>query len=134
MIFGHSLDVGAFDDAVFWLAIVAIMFVMSFFGYRERASRHRMIETLAEKGQPIPPELIDNGRRSYRRYGRSISSGIYLMCIGAALAVFFWAMQGGGNLFDGEHTPHWLPFIGVFPFAVGLARVLSGIFDRPPSP
>ena len=53
------------------------------------------------------------------------------MCIGMALAVFFWAMGGGGNLVEGEQMPNWLPFIGIFPFMVGLARFLGGLFDRP---
>jgi xanthine/uracil permease len=121
-------------NAIFWGAIVAIVFVTSFFGYRDRSSRHRVIETLAEKGQPIPPELLTNGRRSYSsRYAHPVASGIYLMCIGVGLAIFLWAMTGGGALLDGERSNHWLPFVGIFPFMVGLARVLAGVFDRPRS-
>ena len=123
----HSMGV----IAIFWIAVVAIVFVGNFFSYRERASRYRMIETLAEKGQPIPPEYLGNGRRYYSwRYGNPVGSGIYLMCIGVALFVFFWAMSGGGYPFSGD-GPNWLPFIGIFPFMVGLARVLAGLFDRP---
>jgi hypothetical protein len=119
---------------VFWIAIVVIVFVSQFFSYRERTSRHRMIETLAQKGQPIPPELLTNTRYagSYSwRHGSPVQSGIFLMCIGVALALFFWAMTGGGNVFDGDRIPSWLPFIGIFPFMTGLARVLAGVFDRP---
>jgi hypothetical protein len=43
-------------------------------------------------------------------------------------------MTGGGDYFDGERMPSWLPFIGVFPFMIGLARLLGGLFDRPPPP
>ena len=128
------------DSAVvFWGAIVAVVFITNFFGYRERMSRHRVIETLAEKGQPIPPEYLGGyGRyeRHYWRYRSPIASGILLMCIGVALAVFLWGMTGGGNPFlwdnggDG-HPPSWLPFVGIFPFMVGFARLLAGIFDRP---
>jgi hypothetical protein len=116
---------------VFWIAIVAIVFIGSFFSYRERASRHRMIETLAEKGQPIPPEYLGSGRRYYGRYSNPVASGIYLMCVGVALFVFFWAMTGGGNPFEGDYNHNWLPFIGVFPFMIGVARLLAGLFDRP---
>jgi cytochrome bd-type quinol oxidase subunit 2 len=118
---------------IFWVAIFAIVFVGNFFAYRSRVSHHRMIETLAEKGQTIPPDYLRYGRRSWR-YGHPVASGIYLMCIGVALAVFFWAMSGGGNPFgmDGDlHGHDWLPFIGIFPFMVGLARVITGMFDRP---
>jgi hypothetical protein len=80
-----------------------------------------------------PPELL-NGRDRYSyRYHSPIQSGIFLMCIGVALAVFLWAMTGGGDYFEGENMPSWLPFVGIFPFMVGLARFLGGIFDRPRS-
>lgn len=120
-----------YSSLVFWGAIVAIVVVSNFFSYRAQASRHRMIETLAEKGQPIPPDLL-NGRQYEYRYRSPVQSGIFLMCIGIALAVFFWAMTGGGVPFDESgHMPSWLPVIGIFPFMVGLARVLAGLFDRP---
>lgn len=116
------------------LGVVVIVFMTQFFSYRERASRHRVIETLAEKGQPIPPELLTSGRHSLdSRYNNPIQSGIFMMCVGVALAVFLWAMNGGGNFFDGEHVPNWLPFVGIFPFMVGLARVIAGIVERRPT-
>jgi hypothetical protein len=121
--------------AIFWIAIVLIVCVSQFFSYRERTSRHRVIETLAEKGQPIPPELLTTGRGhgSDWRYNNPIQSGIFLMCVGVALAVFLWAMSGGGNVFDGDHVPGWLPFVGIFPFMIGLARLLAGILERRPA-
>jgi hypothetical protein len=123
----HGLE----STVIFWGAIVLIVFAANFFSYRTQASRHRLMETLAEKGQPIPPELLAN-TRSYRHYGSPVQSGIFLMCIGVALAVFFWALSGGGNLLDaGGGVPHWLPVIGIFPFMVGLARLLGSLFDRP---
>jgi len=44
---------------VFWGAIVLIVLISSYFRYRTRASRHRMLEKLAEKGQSVTPELLD---------------------------------------------------------------------------
>jgi tryptophan-rich sensory protein len=129
IIHGHELSV----VAIFWLAVVAIVFCSSFFRYRERASRYRAIEKMAESGQQIPPDML--GERHYRaRYvGSPVWHGIYLMCVGVALFVFLWAMTGGGNYFNGEHLPSWLPFVGIFPFMIGFARLLAGIFDRPRS-
>jgi hypothetical protein len=124
----HGLE----STLIFWGAIVLIVFAANFFSYRTQASRHRMVETLAEKGQPIPPELLTNTRPYRHSFVSPAQSGIYLMCIGIALAIFFWAMSGGGEMFDNEgHMPHWLPVIGIFPFMLGLARFLAGIFDRP---
>jgi len=122
------------DALILWGAIAVIVVAGNFFSYRSQASRHRMMETLAEKGQPIPPELMSNGRDYYHyRYRSPIQSGIFLMCIGIALAVFFWAMTGGGDFVDSKgHIPSWLPVVGIFPFMIGLARFLGGLFDRPP--
>ncbi len=121
-------------SVVFWGAIAVIVVAGSYFRYREGASRDRMLQTLAEKGQTIPPELLAPlGRRRhyYGGYYGGVQSGIFMMCIGVALAVFFWAMGGGGNLFDsGAHMPNWLPVIGIFPFMVGLARLLGGLAGR----
>jgi Domain of unknown function (DUF6249) len=122
----HELD----STLVFWGAIVLIVVVGNYFSYKTQASRHRLMETLAEKGQTLPPEAIGSGRDSWR-YARPIQSGIFLMCIGIALAVFFWAMGGGGNPLERGGMPNWLPVIGIFPFMVGLARVLGSLFDRP---
>jgi Domain of unknown function (DUF6249) len=126
---------GPTAGAIFWLAIVIIVFMACFFSYRERESRHRMIETLAEKGQQIPPELLTNGRGygSGWRYGNAIQSGIFMMCIGVALAVFLWALSGDGNVFEGSREAGGLPFVGIFPFMVGLARLLAGILERRPA-
>jgi O-antigen/teichoic acid export membrane protein len=123
-------------SAIFWGAIVAVVFFSSFFRYRERAHRYRAIEKMAEAGQAVPPEMLYSRHRDYRDdhryYGSPIWHGLTLMFIGVALFLFFWAMTGGGNYFDGEHVPHWLPFVGIFPFMIGLARFLAGLFNRPP--
>ena len=126
MIVTHGLNV----VIIFWAAIAIIVVAVSFFSYRAQASHHRMLEKLAEKGQPIPPELLAGGGRDNPRYRSPIQSGVTLMCIGIALAIFFWAMGGGGAIFDGDRMPNWLPVIGIFPFMIGLARLLGGMFDR----
>jgi hypothetical protein len=115
----------------FWLAIVAIVFITAFARSWERSSRYRAIERMAEKGQTVPPEMLRGRHLDRGYYGSSVWHGIYLMCIGVALFVFFWAMTGGGNYFNGEGMPNWLPFVGIFPFMIGVARLLAAIFDRP---
>lgn len=127
MISLHGWD----STIIFWGAIVLIVVITNYFSHKNLESRHRMMETLAQQGQPIPPELFVSSNRDRYRYHSPIQSGIFLMCIGIALALFFWAATGGGDYFNGERMPSWLPFIGIFPFMVGLARFLGGFFDRP---
>lgn len=125
MLFGDYFGM----NMVFWIVIGLIAISSIFFRYRASVSRDRTIQMLAEKGQPIPPELVRGGY--YRHYDRSPSRGLFLMLIGVALFVFFWAMTGG-MIHGIDETPNWLPFVGVFPFAIGLAHFLDGLFDRRP--
>ncbi|MBV8976052.1 MAG: hypothetical protein JO261_01445 [Alphaproteobacteria bacterium] len=124
------MDLHAYGNLIMWVAIVIVVVVVNYFSFKSQQSRHRLMETLAEKGQTIPPDFMIAGR-GYHRVHSPIQSGLFLMCIGIALAVFFWAMNGGGNLFEAHgHMPNWLPAVGIFPFMVGLARFLGGLFDR----
>jgi len=117
--------------AIFWGAIVCFVLIGSYFKYRTRESEHRMLERLAEKGQAISPELLANIGRDDRS-GAGVRGAIILMFIGIALAVFFWAMNDGGGLFQNEHVPNWLPVVGFIPFMIGLALLVSKLFERRP--
>ena len=46
------------SSLVFWGALVLIVFFSSYFRYRTRASHHRMLEKLAEKGQTVSTDLL----------------------------------------------------------------------------
>jgi hypothetical protein len=51
-------------SVIFWSAIVLIVAVVSFFNYRTRVSRHRLLEIIAAGGQTITPDLIDHLKRA----------------------------------------------------------------------
>jgi len=128
MMFNH----GELYSLVFWAAIICFVLIGSYFKYKTRESEHRMLERLAEKGQTISPDLLSNiGRDDQIRSG--IRPGIILMCVGVALAVFFWAMNGANGMFvSTEHVPNWLPVVGIIPFMVGVALFFTGLFERRP--
>ena len=46
------------SSLVLWGALVLIVFFSSYFRYRTRASHHRMLERLAEKGQTVSTDLL----------------------------------------------------------------------------
>lgn len=118
-----------------WVAIVAIVVTVFVFAYMKTRAKYRLLEKLAEKGQPLTPEMLAsiNVKANWKsdEYSNPIGSGITLMCIGIALAVFFYALQGFPNIFLGEHM-NFLPAIGIFPFMTGLGRILSVIFTGKP--
>jgi hypothetical protein len=115
---------------IIWGAILLLVFIVSLFKYLGRRSKYRLIEKLAEKGQSLSPELLanlTNGNGRAPEDKNPVTSGIFLMCIGIALAVFFFFQHGAGNPFTGGS---WLPAIGIFPFMIGLARLLGAAFGK----
>ena len=86
-------------------AVVAIMGMVVSFGlplllvaiilyYKHRKLRmtHETIARLAEKGLPIPPELLDPPA-SKRAYG-ALRAGLVLVALGIALAIFLNEVHG----------------------------------------
>jgi hypothetical protein len=125
-----ALDVLGNTAALFWTAIIFIVLIGNYFTYKRRASRDRMIEKLAEHGQSaMLPQLLESlGEQNERN---SFTVGFVLIGVGVALALFFWAMTGGSGLVAGEPgVPKWLPAVGLFPFVVGLAKLLGTMADR----
>jgi len=115
---------------IIWGSILGLVFIVMFFKYLGRRSKYRLLETLAEKGQTLTPEMmagLTNGHDRGASDKNPVTSGIFLMCIGIALAVFFWGMNGFENPFQGGS---WLPVIGIFPFMTGLARLLGAFSER----
>ncbi|MCV2362817.1 DUF6249 domain-containing protein [Paucibacter sp. DJ1R-11] len=83
---------------------------------------HETLRQLADKGQPLPPELlgqlgVDMGLRTQAPRVRAFNSllgGAVNVALGLALALMFYAMQPGS----------WLWAIGCLPGFIGLALLL----------
>lgn len=118
---------------IFWIVIGTIAVVSIIARYLESAHRNRTLQILAEKGQPIPPEIFHDVRYRYRGGRGGFRSGIILMCIGIAIFVFLSGMMGG--FANGVRIgPGWIALAGIFPFMIGLGHFISAFFDRPPPP
>jgi len=50
---------GVLMGLVFWAAVVAIVLVPLYLRYKDRGRMHETLRIAYEKGQPVPPELID---------------------------------------------------------------------------
>ena len=119
---------------IFWVVIAVIAICAIFFRYRESVSRDRTIQSLAEKGQAIPPELLHGGYyRGYgywRYYRRPHRAGIILIFVGVAI----FLSSAGHRGFDPDNWHDWATSGALFPLLIGLALVISGMFDRFPPP
>jgi hypothetical protein len=112
----------------FWLVIGIVVIANGFFVYQVRAARYRVMQSLAEKGQPVPVELF-NGPRRAAPVGL-MRGGIILVFIGMALMGFFWSMTAQSYFHGPIEDASWLPTLGLFPLMIGLALLLMALFER----
>ena len=87
------------------LALVALVL---YYRHRKLQMNHETITRLAEKGLPIPPELMEQPRRG----NAGLRGGLVLLALGVALSVFF---AGWG--------PGWA--IGLIPGLMGVALLVA---------
>lgn len=117
----------------FFAMIVAIVVLP---GYIRARSRQRMMDTMRvayERGQPVPPELIEaintdpkSVRMSPReRSERDLRNGIITLAVALALIAFGWAVSY-------EETDAFYPLVGMaaFPGFIGLALIAFGLIGR----
>jgi hypothetical protein len=112
----------------FWAVIGIVIVANGYFVYQVRMARYRVMQTLAEKGQPVPLELF-NGPRKSAPVGL-MRGGVVLICIGLALGTFFWSMTAQSMFHGPIEGASWLPTLGLFPFMIGLALLLMAMFER----
>ena len=112
----------------FWLVICVVVVANGYFVFQVRMARYRVMQTLAEKGQPVPLELF-NGPRRAAPVGL-MRGGIVLSAIGVALMIFFWSMTAQSWFHGPIESASWLPTIGFFPFMLGVSLLLMARVER----
>lgn len=113
------------NGAIFWLIVGTIIIVAIYFRHKTAIERTRLLQTLAEKGQPIPAELLGSEPKAK---ANPVARGIVLISVGLATILFLWAMTSG--LFGEKDPDTWLPFLGVFPLFIGIAYIAIGLYQR----
>jgi hypothetical protein len=104
------------------IVIVSIVFFTSavivgtvfFFVHRANELKHQTIRMALEKGQPLPPELLE----APRDRGSDLARGVKLVFIGVGLSLFFWFFR-----------PH-LWSIGLIVLFVGLGHLAAYLVTR----
>ena len=113
---------------IFWVVIGIIVVANGYFVFQVRAARYRVMQTLAEKGQPVPVELLTGSNRSAPN--GFLRGGIVLVCVGLTLMAFFWSMTAESWFHGPIQSAAWLPTIGLFPLMIGVALLLLALFER----
>ncbi len=85
---------------------------------QKRRLRQELLRVALEKGQPLPPELLDERPGGRERNDRR--SGLISIAIGAALYLFLGALVA-------EHGVKWVSLIPGF---IGVALLLNWVIER----
>jgi hypothetical protein len=118
-----------FGPLIFFGFLAAVIIVPRYFKSRERQQMQETIRAAIERGQPLPPEVLDAMTRDVRpapSAGRDLRIGVVWLAIAAGLAGFGAAI---GQLTDDDVL--W-PFVGMaaVPGAIGLAFVVLALFNK----
>ena len=95
----------------FGLPLVLVAVIL-FYKHRRQRMIHETIARLAEKGLPVPPELLNPPRRGHS----GLRGGMVLIGLGIGLAVFMYEMQGSWS-------------IGLIPGLMGVALLIASAIE-----
>jgi hypothetical protein len=72
----------------FFAFLTAIFVVPTIMKYRDRAKMHDTLRAAFERGQPVPPEMIEALQRDVRRYdtpSSDLRKAVILLCVAGGL-------------------------------------------------
>ncbi len=106
----------------FFAMVVAIVALPSYFRTKERTRLHDTLRVAYERGQPVPPELIEaiqRGEKPYRTPERDLRTGIILIAVALAMVTLGATI---GHLED-EDALWIMSASAAFPGFIGLAFI-----------
>jgi hypothetical protein len=119
---------GLLIPIAFFAMIAAIVIVPRYFKSLERQKVADTLRTAIEKGQPLPPEIVDAIARDAKlppSPGRDLRTGIIWLGVAAGLACF-------GIALGFEEPDATFPMIAfaAFPGFIGVAFIVLGLINR----
>ena len=111
-----------------WVVVGIVLIANGYFVYQVRIARYRVMQTLADKNQPVPVELFTGVLR--RAPVGLMRGGIIMTCLGLALGIFLWAMTAQSVFAGPIREVGWLPTVALFPIMIGVALLLMALLDR----
>ncbi|MEP7098894.1 MAG: DUF6249 domain-containing protein [Burkholderiales bacterium] len=116
--------IGVVVPIVAILMPVAIVFIALYFRHQRQVSLHATIKHLADKGMPVPKDLLDPPGRDWdTKHGRPRRSPFFgamtMLGVGVGLIVLFRAMGLGG-----------LWGVGALVAIIGIAQLIALAIER----
>lgn len=119
--------------------ITAIAFGPTYLKYRERREVQQTVRAAIDKGQALPPEVIDaltkDVTKNLPSRTRDLRRGVIWVAVGVGLAAFSLINEMtwmGNHSFNGNDFPQGGGLLGfaAIPFTIGLAFIVLSFFNK----
>ena len=119
--------------AIVFSAITAIVFGPSYLKSREKREMQTTIRHAIDKGQDLPPELIDAMTRDVASKlpsrTRDLRRGVIWLAVGIGFAAFSYLSNLGWNDHDMEQASAAMMGLAAIPVTIGLAFIVLSFFN-----
>ena len=124
------MDADIIVPITFFLFLAAVILVPGYLRSREKERLHDTLRLAYEKGQPVPPEMIEalQTNRMAPQPDRDLRRGIVLLCVALAIVVFGLMV---GQIPETEGHATW-PMVGIaaFPGFIGIGYIAFWLASR----
>ncbi len=119
--------------AIVFSAITAIIFGPSYLKSRERREIQTTVRHAIDKGQQLPPDLIDAMTKDVASKlpsrTRDLRRGVIWLAVGIGFAAFSYLSNLGWNDHDMEGASAAMMGLAAIPVTVGLAFIVLSFFN-----
>ncbi len=119
--------------AIIFSAITAIIFGPSYLKSRERREIQTTVRHAIDKGQQLPPDLIDAMTRDVASKlpsrTRDLRRGVIWLAVGIGFAAFSYLSNLGWNDHDMEEASMAMMGLAAIPVTIGLAFIVLSFFN-----
>jgi hypothetical protein len=117
---------------IIFSSIVSVIIGPSFLKNRERREMQLTVRHAVDKGQTLPPELIDamtkDVQKSLPSRTKDIRKGVLSLATGVGIAGFALAVENASRDWGGNGEGALLG-VACIPVAIGIAFIILGIFN-----
>lgn len=112
-----------------FLMVVAIVVIPAWLKSRERREMQATLRSAIEKGQPLPPEVIETISKDNVKppatAARDLRTGVILLAVAVGIAIFGYAVSFA-------EMDAYYPIVGIaaIPGMIGLAFIILSFFNK----
>ncbi|AYG93787.1 hypothetical protein D8I30_00280 [Brevundimonas naejangsanensis] len=118
-----------FIPIAFFIMIGAIVIVPNWLKSRDRREMQATLRSAIEKGQPLPPEVIESITKDNAKppatAARDLRTGVILLAVAMGIAIMGYALR-----FNAMDAFYAVSGVAAIPGMIGLAFIILSIFNK----